>query len=370
MQLLRDPARPRRHAQPPRERRARRDPAPRRAGSPRDRPHRGQPRLLPRPRRRLHARAARPRGGRDPGARTAPPLVDRGQPRQRRPRRRLARDADRCPPSARAAPVGRRRSASRDGSPLHRRRRTCASSSRWRTSTSPPDVIVGFPAEDERRVREHAARRRAGPADEAPRLSVFAEARHEDGRRRHRARRGQEGAERAPARAVPACACRRALAREGRPRRRRARRPARAAATATTTRRGSCAARSAISCASARRPSRRRGSSLPDDCLFCRLTARATTCTTTDGFVALRRHQPAGRHAPARDPRAARRHVPRRGSLHRRAGAGECSTSSPRRRESRAWRTTRSSSTSAPGAGQTVFHLHWHVLGGRIRGLA
>ena len=23
-----------------------------------------------------------------------------------------------------------------------------------------------------------------------------------------------------------------------------------------------------------------------------------------------------------------------------------------------------------PGAGQTIFHLHWHVLGGRIRGLA
>jgi histidine triad (HIT) family protein len=22
-----------------------------------------------------------------------------------------------------------------------------------------------------------------------------------------------------------------------------------------------------------------------------------------------------------------------------------------------------------PGGGQTVFHLHWHVLGGRIRGL-
>jgi histidine triad (HIT) family protein len=22
-----------------------------------------------------------------------------------------------------------------------------------------------------------------------------------------------------------------------------------------------------------------------------------------------------------------------------------------------------------PGAGQTIFHLHWHVLGGRMRGL-
>ena len=48
-----DPARARRLAQPRRGRRARRDPPPRRAGAPRGRAHRDQPRLLPRPRRRL-----------------------------------------------------------------------------------------------------------------------------------------------------------------------------------------------------------------------------------------------------------------------------------------------------------------------------
>ena len=44
------------HPEPQRRRRARRDPQARRAGAPRDRPHRRQPRLLPRPRRRPHAR--------------------------------------------------------------------------------------------------------------------------------------------------------------------------------------------------------------------------------------------------------------------------------------------------------------------------
>ena len=52
-------------AQPLRGGRARRGAPPRRAGAPRDRPHRDQPRLLSRPRRRLHAAAARPRGRRD-----------------------------------------------------------------------------------------------------------------------------------------------------------------------------------------------------------------------------------------------------------------------------------------------------------------
>ena len=72
-----------------------RDRAARRAGAPRGRPHRDQPRLLPRPRGRLRPAAARARGGRDARARSAAALVDRGQPRQRRARR--ARCARRRP---------------------------------------------------------------------------------------------------------------------------------------------------------------------------------------------------------------------------------------------------------------------------------
>ena len=56
LQLLRDPARARRLAQPPRRGGARRGAAARRAGAPRGRPDRDQPRLLPRPRGRLRAR--------------------------------------------------------------------------------------------------------------------------------------------------------------------------------------------------------------------------------------------------------------------------------------------------------------------------
>ena len=77
------PLRARRLAQPPRGRRARRDPPPRRPGPPRGRPHRDQPRLLPRPRGGLRPAAPGPRGGRDARARAAAAVVDRGQPRER-----------------------------------------------------------------------------------------------------------------------------------------------------------------------------------------------------------------------------------------------------------------------------------------------
>src|SRR5205823_4908517 len=62
----------------------------------------------------------------------------------------------------------------------------------------------------------------------------------------------------------------------------------RAAATATTIRRGSFRRRSVSSSAFARRTSPRRGFSLPDDCLFCRLYKEGDHVGATDGFVAIK----------------------------------------------------------------------------------
>ena len=124
-------------------------------------------------------RAARPRGGRDARARAAAAQLDRDQPRQRRARRGAARDADRRAAPARSAAVGRRRRAARDGAPLHGRARTCARleplADEFNLTT---DVIVGFPAEDERgvRARRCATVERAGH-HEGARLPVLAAAR-------------------------------------------------------------------------------------------------------------------------------------------------------------------------------------------------
>ena len=42
-----------------------------------------------------------------------------------------------------------------------------------------------------------------------------------------------------------------------------------------------------------------------------------------------------------------------------------CSSSSPRPRAASAWTDYRVVVNVGPGGGQTVFHLHWHILGGR-----
>ena len=121
-----------------RRRGASRGPAPRRAGAPRDRAHRDQPRLLSRPRGRLHARAARPRGRRDPGARAPAALVDRDQPRRRRPRRRRSakRRRSRAICTCRFSPATTACCARWDAAT--RPRRTCGASSHSTTSISPP----------------------------------------------------------------------------------------------------------------------------------------------------------------------------------------------------------------------------------------
>jgi hypothetical protein len=83
VQVLRDPARARRFEEPDRRRGLAGGSQARRTGAPRSRPHRDQPRLLPRPGAWIHAREARSRGRCDARARASAPVVDRGQPRER-----------------------------------------------------------------------------------------------------------------------------------------------------------------------------------------------------------------------------------------------------------------------------------------------
>ena len=229
------------------------------------------------------------------------------------------------------------------------------------------DVIVGFPAEDERAFANTLAHRARRRPDEDPRLPVLAAARHG-----HRAATipvpPQEKKERgARLRAASHDAClarwRTKIGREDvvlvdRPGRgygddyspwlvaaRRAGRRARAA----------CAAR----------PSRRRGSSLPDDdCLFCTLYRDGDHVATTEGFVAIRDINPQAR---------------RRTCSSCPSGTSRASTRSAQFPPDEAKRmldfiaevAAREGLTdyrvvvnAGAGAGQTIFHLHWHILGG------
>ncbi|HKB93104.1 MAG TPA: HIT domain-containing protein [Gaiellaceae bacterium] len=121
------------------------------------------------------------------------------------------------------------------------------------------------------------------------------------------------------------------------------------------------------SCRSAEPPSRRRGSSLPDDCLFCRLYREGDHVAATDGFVAVRDINPqAATHVLV----IPERHVE---SFH---DIGVFPAEEAKRmldfvaevaaREG--LRDYRVVVNAGAGAGQTVFHLHWHVLGGGLTG--
>jgi histidine triad (HIT) family protein len=125
---------------------------------------------------------------------------------------------------------------------------------------------------------------------------------------------------------------------------------------------------SVSSSAFAERASRRRGSSLPEDCLFCKLVQEGDHVAKADGFVAIRdinpradthllvlpeRHVPTFREVGEFPPGEAKRMLEFVAETAREAGLDDY----------------RVVVNVGAGAGQTVFHLHWHILGGRIRGL-
>jgi histidine triad (HIT) family protein len=111
-------------------------------------------------------------------------------------------------------------------------------------------------------------------------------------------------------------------------------------------------------------PRRRRGSSLREDCLFCRLYRDGDHVAKSDGFAAIRdiapqapthllvipeRHVETFREVDEFDPEEAKRMLAFVAETAREAGLEDY----------------RVIVNVGRGAGQTVFHLHWHVLGGR-----
>jgi histidine triad (HIT) family protein len=106
-----------------------------------------------------------------------------------------------------------------------------------------------------------------------------------------------------------------------------------------------------------------------DECPFCKLYREGDHVNSTDGFVALRdinpqaethllvipeRHVDTFRDVGEFPPDEARRMLEFVADTARRAGVEDYKVVV----------------NVGAGAGQTVFHLHWHILGGRIRGLA
>ena len=111
--------------------------------------------------------------------------------------------------------------------------------------------------------------------------------------------------------------------------------------------------------------SRRRGSSLPDDCLFCKLYREGEHVAETAGFVAIRdinpqadthllvipeRHVESFREIAQFPPDEAKRMLEFIAEVAAREGLTDY----------------RVVVNVGAGAGQTIFHLHWHILGGRI----
>ena len=115
-------------------------------------------------------------------------------------------------------------------------------------------------------------------------------------------------------------------------------------------------------------PSSRRGSSLPDDCLFCGLVREGDHVAKGDGFVAIRDIAPKAETHLLVLPE---RHVETFRDI------GEFPADEAKRMLDFIAQTAREQGLEdyrvvvnvGPGGGQTIFHLHWHVLGGRMMGM-
>ena len=104
-----------------------------------------------------------------------------------------------------------------------------------------------------------------------------------------------------------------------------------------------------------------------DECLFCKLYREGDHVATTDGFVAIRDINP---QAPVHLLVIPEHHI---ASFH---DIAEFSEGEDKRmldfiaevaaREGLS--DYRVVVNAGPGAGQTIFHLHWHVLGGGLSG--
>ena len=122
------------------------------------------------------------------------------------------------------------------------------------------------------------------------------------------------------------------------------------------------------SSACARATSRRRGSSLPDDCLFCKLVRDGDHVAATHGFVAIRDINP---RADVHLLVIPERHVPTFREI------GEFTADESKRMLEFVAGTARDAGLDdyrvmvnvGEGGGQTMFHLHWHILGGAMRGM-
>ena len=114
--------------------------------------------------------------------------------------------------------------------------------------------------------------------------------------------------------------------------------------------------------------SRRRESSLPDDCLFCRLVDEGDHVAKSAGFVAIRDINPrADTHLLV----LPERHVDTFRDV------GEFPADEAKRMLDFVADTANKAGLEdyrvlvnvGEGGGQTIFHLHWHILGGRVKGL-